>query len=593
MHTIGEYFKDHIDESGSSLSIETHAFRYRVTETFLGTGTPMHRCNEFRPLLERIGLRLSSASNLSRVYIPRIHEIQTTQLKAEMEGQLLSIIFDGTTRLGEATNMVGRWCSSDFYLFNRLIMFRTTEKHMDASQLASLITSRIAELSIPYQNVVSITRDSCATNGAACKLMLGNPFINACDLLCVSHTISNAGSRIQLSTLNEFTTPWLDLVCGRDPHPAAKRLWKELVSPQAVPGYSKVRWWSKAEIWFVVAENYDKLRPFVRLLQQRDIGDATTAKLASILHEKAASLQLELAAILDIRPLVRATYELEGDRLELLLVHRRIEVLRVLGREIKANKPGVLPNLDAVLRSQAKLEVGLQIEKVWPVYGVCTGKVVSSGMIESSLYPGRERMAYKVRYDIDGEEEDLEEEELRPLICTPHLRERVKLAEAIYPAFEYLEKRFTGNCEPIYDCSSMYDLCSQLQIFDPSYGAEFANAECISKLSLIAPLKQFADLAAMKAQLPHFVSLACNVVVDYSDVQVFSDQVLTWWRKNGSQIPAWARAAQIVFAMTPNSAGCERVFAALRHMYGDAQLSSLSDQIEAALMLRCNKRQLG
>ncbi|MBO8631058.1 hAT transposon family protein, partial [Staphylococcus aureus] len=40
---------------------------------------------------------------------------------------------------------------------------------------------------------------------------------------------------------------------------------------------------------------------------------------------------------------------------------------------------------------------------------------------------------------------------------------------------------------------------------------------------------------------------------------------MRWWRKNGSQIPAWARAAQIVFAMTPISAGCERVFALLRH----------------------------
>mgnify|MGYP007078073391 CR=1 FL=1 len=48
-----------------------------------------------------------------------------------------------------------------------------------------------------------------------------------------------------------------------------------MVAPQVVPGYSKVRWWSKAEIWFVMAENFNQLRPFVRLLQDRNYGDAS------------------------------------------------------------------------------------------------------------------------------------------------------------------------------------------------------------------------------------------------------------------------------------------------------------------------------
>ena len=49
--------------------------------------------------------------------------------------------------------------------------------------------------------------DSASTNGAACNLMLAN----AADTLCISHTISNAGDRIVLPTLFEFTTPWLEL----------------------------------------------------------------------------------------------------------------------------------------------------------------------------------------------------------------------------------------------------------------------------------------------------------------------------------------------------------------------------------------------
>lgn len=59
--------------------------------------------------------------------------------------------------------------------------------------------------------------------------------------------------------------------------------------------------------------------------------------------------------MMDVRLLVTTTHELEGDRLEILLVYRRIEELRAHGRSIAANhaanEDGVLPNVDAVLRA--------------------------------------------------------------------------------------------------------------------------------------------------------------------------------------------------------------------------------------------------
>ena len=47
------------------------------------------------------------------------------------------------------------------------------------------------------------------------------------------------------------------------------------------------------------------------------------------------------------------------------------------------------------------------------------------------------------------------------------------------------------------------------------------------------------------------------------------------------------------FALSPNSAPCERVFSLLKLFFGDQQAHSLADQIEAALMLAYNKRQVG
>ena len=68
---------------------------------------------------------------------------------------------------------------------------------------------------------------------------------------------------------------------------------------------------------------------------------------------------------------------------------------------------------------------------------------------------------------------------------------------------------------------------------------------------------------------------------------------LGWWANNGTKFPTWAEAAQIVFSFTPNSAAAERVFSLLKLFFGDDRDSSLSDMIQATLMLKYNKRATG
>ena len=46
----------------------------------------------------------------------------------------------------------------------------------------------------------------------------------------------------------------------------------------------------------------------------------------------------------------------------------------------------------------------------------------------------------------------------------------------------------------------------------------------------------------------------------------------------------------MVFAMSPNSASCERVFSLLKQMFGLEKKSVLADYMQAGLMLRYNKR---
>ena len=76
-------------------------------------------------------------------------------------------------------------------------------------------------------------------------------------------------------------------------------------------------------------------------------------------------------------------------------------------------------------------------------------------------------------------------------------------------------------------------------------------------------------------------------------MEAYTNAVLKWWRTNGNNFLKWALAARMVFALSPNSASCERVFSLVKNMFGEQQMLVLADYIRAALMLKFNKRTVG
>lgn len=302
---LADYFAANPEEHMASVPTEVHVFRYRVVEAFLASGTPLERLPFFRELLEAGGrLSLTDVSHM-REYIPKIESRELARVKDEFsECGYLTISFDGTSRQGEAMNLVGRFCTPSFCLKTRLLRFFTTKQHVNHQQLSALISRIIlVEYRIDPERVVGISRDSVSMNGATCNLLTANPFIQADSIMCISHTLNNCGKRLQLEVADAFMTPWLELVGGRDPHRGAQALWKATVYPQTVPGFSTTRWHSKAEIFFVLAENFSRLPSFLARLDELQFGDATRKKLHAILdsEELRSKLKLELAAVLDLR----------------------------------------------------------------------------------------------------------------------------------------------------------------------------------------------------------------------------------------------------------------------------------------------------
>ena len=601
-----DYFDARPDELVGTKDVDELLYRYRVAESFV-CYPPFEGINHHRPLLQRSNYSVPEASHLKK-FIPKIELSELKRLNSELVGQYIGVAFDGTTRLGEAINTTGRWCTEDFVLVQRLLDFTTLETHVDNQRLAAHITNLLMQRrGVPLDHVINLARDSCAVNGAACR-RLKVTFSSAADSLCFCHTLCHVGERFELLTLKEFKTPWLELVGGRDPHRGAQTLWKEVVAPAPVPGYSKVRWYSWAEILFVIAEaGMNRLGDFIGTCEQRDYGDATRLKLRSIYDEKPDELRLELAAMLDMRKLVSTTYELEGDRLEVLLVYDRVEALRSLGCAIRAKEDGVLPNVDCVLRRLMTLKKGVKMEKHYNGHGICTGTLEKLEKVGSGLYPGQECQAWLTKF-ADGTVEHFEVEELRsgkdgpvpngqdgkPVLVVRNLDQRNAVCEGLIPGFDYLEARVMGTCDAHYSLVEMYELCRVARAFDPTFAAASVDAVFVDAMVAITPLRALGMLGDLKQQLPHYLAAARNATpIDKASITDYSDGILEWWRHNGGSFKAWAVAARIVFAIAPNSASCERVFALLKNLFGDQQLNALADYVQSALMLNYNDRQVG
>ena len=504
---------------------------------------------------------------------------------------------------------MARHCSESFELHKRLLEFVTVKQHVNNIQLAALVSDvTIRKRNVPAHYVVGIARDSASVNGAACR-RLTVQMTSACVLLCICHTLCHVGEHFELTVLDQFMTPWLELVGGRSPHAGAKMLWKETVAPATVPGYSQVRWYAKAEIIFVIGEaGTRRLCDFLLELEKRDYGDATTKKMLEIYNTQGTVLRLQIAAMLDIRELVRITYELEGHRLEILLTYDRVETLRAKGRAITNKDDGVLPNVDGVLRRLMELKRGTKFEKYFHGHGVCVGTLEKLEDVESTLYPGHDRPAWLCKYG-DGTQEHFEEEELRsgkvgplplgqdgkPVLIVRDLPERTAICDALAPGFAYLERRITGQCDQQYSCVEMMMICSVARAFDSNFAAHAAITPAfIDTMQAITPLAALGMLDKMKQELPHYTVAVANAPdFDKTDVEAYTTAILKWWRTNGKSFPNWALAARIVFSLSPNSAECERVFSLVKRLFGDEQLSSLADYLNAALKLNYHKRVVG
>lgn len=225
------------EDRGGCVRPEVQEFRYATVRTFMGLGIPLTKIDKgMGALLSRTGFTLGGASDLASQYVTLVRNAEIDLVREELNGQWVTIIFDGTTRVGEALAVVARFCTADFRITYRLLALKTAEKHMTGAEMSGLLLRLLVQRVGPtaFDQVIAIARDSCATNGVAVRSLKLSAMPAIQDVMCFSHTLHNCAKHMNLKSLEAWLTLWLTLMSHSH---TAKQMWansgpRESISPR-------------------------------------------------------------------------------------------------------------------------------------------------------------------------------------------------------------------------------------------------------------------------------------------------------------------------------------------------------------------------
>ena len=341
-----------VNPVGVTLPEEQRVCRVKVVKKKLRAAVPLAKLDTFREILKENAYRLSDRRHMSDL-VPFILSQERADVKREVSGGPLSVIFDGTTRLGEALVIVVRFVDDEFVIKQRLVRLQLLAKSMTGEEIArELINCLSVEYSVRADLVLATMHDRAASNNMAIRtLKVINPAI--LDIGCFSHTLDIVGGKFSTPQLSEFVTGWISLFSHS---PKARLLWKERTG-QAILGYSVTRWWSKWEMMKKLMELFGDVASFLEA--NSDLSPATRANLLSVLNDpqQKSYLQVELAVTVDAgMPFVKATYNLEGDGPLVLRCYEIISGLNAAARQAYySNLQAVVTDLSSDNAQQQQL----------------------------------------------------------------------------------------------------------------------------------------------------------------------------------------------------------------------------------------------
>ena len=162
VQVLQKYDQEH-HPKGETLSTPTRVFRIKVVQAFLKSGTPLNRLEFFRDIFEEAGMSLSSSCNINQL-ISFTSEEEYTSLEKESKGKDVGIIFDGTTREGEALVVLVRFVH-EWEVKSRLVRFQITQSSVNGDELVRIIIKVLQrKLDVPQSQLLAAMRDRAPVN---------------------------------------------------------------------------------------------------------------------------------------------------------------------------------------------------------------------------------------------------------------------------------------------------------------------------------------------------------------------------------------------------------------------------------------------
>ena len=214
-------YEQEVHPVGESLPEAHKLWWLKVVTTFLKAGVPLMKIDQLRGLLEEHAYSLSDRRGMSDL-IPFIQSEEKQKIKAELQGKKVSLIFDGTTRLGEALVVILRFVDN-FVIKQRLVRFLTLTKSLAGEEIArELINVLSVEYGIASERVLASMRDQASANGVAMRT-IQIVYPNMIIIGCYSHTIDLVGEKFRTPNLDGFIHLWVSLFAHS---PRARLFWK-------------------------------------------------------------------------------------------------------------------------------------------------------------------------------------------------------------------------------------------------------------------------------------------------------------------------------------------------------------------------------
>ena len=346
---------------GETLPTAQRVYRVKVVSSFLMAGVSLNKLDIFRDILEEGGGYRSAGRCPMSDLIPFILKEEKCKLKEEINGKDVAVIFDGTSRLGEALVIVLRFVDVESWsIQQRLVRMQLLGKSLCGDEIArELISILSTELGISGNKLLACMRDRSSSNNVALRTVK-ILYPQLLDIGCYSHTIDHVGEKFVTRCLDDFAKAWVGVFSHS---PKARLLWREKTG-QSMATYSETHWWSRWELLKQVMQYFGDIEPF---LLENDVSPSYRRKWLAILHdpEKKPFLEVELAVVIDVgEQFVTGIYQLEGDG---PLVFSCFEVLCTIDASIRSAH---MPNTMAIIKRITGMSVSSnsQVFQEWLTY---------------------------------------------------------------------------------------------------------------------------------------------------------------------------------------------------------------------------------